>query len=257
MRRTILAAPGTFLLGLLACSTGPSDTGRVTFQLSTGAAVTGGGSGPQGSVSVTSGADVITVTRVRLVARKIDFEQAAGSCTPPAPSSGSESEAEHSDPMDPECPELRLGPMLLDPPVSDGAESSFSVDLPAGTYREVEMQIHKPADANGDAVFLAAHPEFAGASIIVDGTWNGAPFSFSTALTTRIEVEFDAPIEVTAGGTTNVTLQMDVRGWFLAGGSGPLLNPLLLTQQARATVEQNIRTSFHAFRDQNCDGQRD
>ena len=50
---------------------------------------------------------------------------------------------------------------------------------------------------------------------------------------------------------------LDVNGWFLNQGGAALLSPLALTQQTRSQVEQNIRLSFHAFRDQNHDGGED
>ena len=189
--------------------------------------------------------------------RDSGFERAEGSCPTPLPSDGTEGEGDDDSQDHEGCPELRLGPLLLDPPLSDGAETTFSVDLPPGRYEEVELKIHKPTGSSDDAAFLAVHPDFLGVSIKVTGTFNGAPFTFTTDVSSKVEVEFDDPIEVVVDETTNVTLLMDVRGWFLAAGGASLINPSGLTPVGQARIDQNIRASFRAFRDDDCDGHAD
>jgi hypothetical protein len=232
----------------LACSdnpAGPEGQGTVVFQLATTG--TGATAAPTLAVSVTRGSDVIVISDVQLVARKIKLEREDGSC-PPDLEVDPEEEAE--------CPSLKLGPLLLDPPVDEGADATFTVNVPAGVYDELTLQIHKPAGSN-DAAFIAANPDFDGVSIRVNGTWNGTPFTFTTDLTQVVEVEFENPVEVVADGETSLTLLLDVRGWFLDQGGGSLLNPLSLSQQARSRIEQNIRQSFHAFEDDDQDGEED
>ena len=238
-------------------ATAPQGTGRLVFQLSTSPLGTPGGSPSFADVTVSRGTDVIVISRVQLVARKLKLERLNGTCPTPV-LSAAESGGSDADSGDtPECPNLRLGPLLLDPPLTSGAQTSFSVDLPPGIYHELEMQIHKPTGSSADAAFLAANPGFAGVSIQVAGTFNSAPFTFTTDLTTEVEVEFAAPIEVKTAGTTSLTLQLDVRGWFLDQGGAALVSPLALTQQRRQRVEQNIRSSFSGFEDENQDGRRD
>lgn len=238
----------------LACSgnpAGPEGQGTVVFQLATTG--TGATTAPSLAVSVTRGNDVIVITHVQLVARKIKLEREDGSC--PA---DIEDDSEDGD----ECPSLKLGPLLLDPPLDvEGADPSFTVDIPAGVYDELTLQIHKPAGSN-DAAFIAANPDFDGVSIRVTGTFktgtlDPVPFTFTTDLTQVIEIELDNPLVVVADGETGLTLLLDVRGWFLDQGGGALLNPLSLSQQARSRIEQNIRQSFHAFEDDDQDGEED
>ncbi len=240
-------------------STLPSNsgtTGRLSFQLST-TPKSVGASVVNADITVLQGTDVLVITDVQLVARKIKLERSQGSCPTPIVTSpdGSGRDADSED--TPECPNLKLGPLLLDPPLTAGVQSTFSVDLPPGSYDKLEMQIHKPTSNSADATFLAANPAFSGVSIKVTGTFNGAPFTFTTDVTAEVETEFVAPVVVTVGGTTSLTLQLDVHGWFLAQGGGALLNPATLSQQNRQQVEQNIRSSFHAFEDENHDGRRD
>ena len=230
----------------LACSdnpSGPEGQGTVAFQLATSG--TGAAAAPSLSISVTLGNDVLVISDVQFVARKIKLEQEDGSC--PA-------DIEDQPDQEEECPTLKLGPLLLDPPVVEGADPIFTVDLPAGVYDELQMQIHKPTGSN-DVAFIAANPDFDGVSIRVNGTWNGTPFTFTTDLTQVVEIDLEDPIEVVADGEVSLTLLLDVRGWFLGQGGASLLNPIAPSQQDRSRIEQNIRQSFHAFQDDDEDGE--
>ena len=243
----ILAAA---LLGCSGDSAGPAGTGRLTLQLS-------GRYSATGAPTFSAGADVIAITAVQIVARKIELERAAGTCpttgTSPAagPQAGDEAGAGDED-----CAEVHLDPMLLDPPVDASAKAVLTVDLPEGSYKEVKVQIHKPTSSGADQAFLAAHPDFANISIKVTGTFNGTPFTFTSAVTSEVEIELPKPVEVVAGTPTAVTVQVDLAKWFAASAGG-LLNPISPTQQLRSQIEQNIRLSFHAFEDRDHDGHED
>ena len=231
-------------------STGPGERGEVVLQLATAGSGAAAAPGVM-AAEITLGGDVLVITDVQLVARKLKLERDDGNCEADqnAESEADDSEAEDED----ECAALHVGPLLLDPPITPGAASAFTVDLPAGTYDAFQMQIHKPT-GSADQAFLTAHPEFANASIIVTGTWNGVPFTFTTALTTVVEVELEEPVEVVADGTTELTLLLDVDSWFLAQGGLSLINPNGLSQQNRSLIEQNIRQSFKVFEDEDSDG---
>lgn len=247
MQRSACLAGTLIAAATLACSDGPAgpdETGTVVFQLATTG--TGATTAPSLAVSVTRGPDVIVITDVQLVARKIKLGQDDGSC--PA---DIEDDAEDGD----ECPPLRLGPLLLDPPVDEGADPTFTVDLPAGTYDELMLQIHKPTSTTEDAAFIGANPEFNGISIRVNGTFNGTPFSFTTDLTQVVRIALSEPVEVVADGAVGLTLLLDVGSWFLDQGGTALLDPAALSQQDRSRIEQNIRQSFHAFEDDDADGE--
>ena len=243
------------LLGCSDSGAGPAGTGRLTFQLanSTGAAA---------APTFAAGADVLTITKVQVVARKIRLERAAGTCpadpivnASPSASGGEggETDQEHHDK---ECADVRLAPMLLEPPVDAAAKAQFSVDLPEGSYQEIKIQIHKPTPSKRDSALLADHPEFQGISIKVAGTFNGAPFTFTTPITAEVEIELPKPVDVVAGTPTAITLQVDLSTWF-NGEGGALLNPIQPTEQIQRRIEQNIRRSFHAFKDHDHDNHPD
>jgi hypothetical protein len=258
-----LAAAAASASLLLGCdSAGPTGTGRVTFQLATAPSASA-------AASYAAGADVLTITSVQVVARKIRLERAEGTCQaedpgadPTAGATGGDERgdgkgrSEGDDGGDHDCPDVRLDPMLLEPPVDGSAVAEFSVDLPEGTYHEVKIQIHKLTPAPADAALLAAHPDFAGISIRVVGTFNGTAFTFTTPITAEVEIELPEPLEVSAETPTAVTLQVDLSTWF-KGPDGGLLNPAAPSQQTRSRIEQNIRQSFHGFEDHDCNNRPD
>jgi hypothetical protein len=252
MRYGFLVLGGLALLAGCSGSTGPAGTGRLTFQLA-------GRSATAAAPSFAVGADVLTITGVQVVARKIRLERGPGNCPADNPATGAQSASggeEHGEHEHDDCPDVRLGPMLLEPPIDAGATAEFSVDLPEGTYEELKIQIHKPSDAGADATFLSEHPEFADISIRVTGTFNGTAFTFVSPLTAEVEIELETPVVVSADAPVAVTLAIDVGSWF-AGSEGGLLNPIDPTQQVRSRIEQNIRRSFHAFEDHDRDGHSD
>lgn len=222
---------------------GPGGVAPVTLQLATASRSAAGT-----PLQFANGADELIVSSVQVVARKLRLGVAAGSC--PA-DEGSSEEGAGSE----ECPMLKAGPLLLEPPVTEGATSAFTADLPAGTYDRLRFQIHKPA-GSADQAFLLENPGFDGVSIRVQGTYNGSEFSFTTPLTIVEEIPLEAPLEVVEGTPTDVTLLLEVAAWFV-DQTGSLLDPSTPTQQARSRIEQNIRRSFKAFRDRNADGVED
>jgi hypothetical protein len=203
-------------------------------------------SGASGAAS--TNVDNLVITRVQFVARKLRLAQAGDDCPQTEDNSTTEGAGE--------CPVMKAGPLLLDPPVTDGAVEAFTADLPAGSYSRVRFQIHKPTGAN-DQAFLQANPTFDGVSIRVEGTFNGTPFAFTSALTVVEEIQLAAPVDVVEGTPVELTVLLDVGDWFTDEAGTGWVDPGNLTQQERSRVEQNIRNSIRAFRDGNQDGTQD
>ena len=132
------------------------------------------------------------------------------------------------------------------------------------SYDRIQLQIHRPTNNNEDADFLAQHPEFEDVSIRVSGAYQQAgnptavPFTYATDLTSVVNVQMGSPIEVAEGATIDVTLNVDLSGWFADREAGRLVDPAqALVQPLESMVEQNIRQSFHVFRDDDRDGAED
>lgn len=208
------------------------------------AASIAGCGGPSLSLSVRAGApstaavaraaltagNGIVLTRVRVVISTVELEKAGTT----------------------EMDEVASGPYLLD---LQGASLDGSLGkvldatVTPGTYSEIKFQVHKPEatehGANADLADMIA----AKASIIADGTIDGAPFSFTSAVTA--EQKFDGNIVLADG--SNLTLNVDAASWFTSGGSR--LDPR--SESNRSQIENNIQNSFQAFKDDNHDGRAD
>jgi hypothetical protein len=157
---------------------------------------------------------------------------------------------DHPEHDDDRCHELDTGAMLVDLPTDNSVVSVLSLQLPAGTYHALEAKIRPVrTDDNGGSAFLSAHPEFANASVRVDGTFDGTPFTYTGSPNASLELSFDPPITVGSTATT-VTVHVSIDRWFM-DRDGNLINPA--TANAGGANEQlvrdNVRRSFHAFED--------
>jgi hypothetical protein len=215
----------------------------------------------------TDGTNTLVFTSVQVVLRKIELERVGhdGACASgtSGESSGHDSTGHDGAGSDSsmgrhDCEELRVGPTLVDVPVAAGAQHTVSVNLDAGTFEKVEFEVHKAQDDSADAAFLAANPTFAGVSILVQGTWNGAAFTFTSDLDAKQEIELSPPLTVTQSGPTDLTLFFDVSSWFTASG-GTLIDPgsAVKGQPNEGIVKDNITRSLRAFRDNDEDGAED
>jgi hypothetical protein len=237
-------ALGALMLAIGGCS--DSDMGDVSMQLATRGPASVATGGP-GQLVVGLGPDEITVDEVALVLRKVRLDG--------APTASCPEDVEG----DSQCAQLHLGPVLFDLPLGEGAEPIFSAAVLVGTYSRIKFQIHRPTNANEDADFVADHPEFENISIRVLGSYNGTPFTFASDLTEVEDVVFAEPVEVAVDGEVQVTLHVDVAGWFASEDGTGLVNPSEANDGGpfESLVERQIRESFRAFRDGDLDGAAD
>jgi hypothetical protein len=278
MQKTPRLAAFAALAGLLAaCSDGsaPNARSQVTFNLSTSSATA-----PalvQGDTIATA-TDTLALDSVQLVLRDIKFKRvnedlcdgesegggdaAASGQVRPASLHDDGGENDGDDGHADACESFNAGPFLLDVPLGTGVEKAFSVAVDTGTFDQVRFKIHKPEEDGGDpkdVAFLTNHPEFDKVSIRVVGSFNGTPFVFTTDLNAQQRLALVPPL-VVADSTQNVdvTIKVDVSGWF-SNGSGGLVDPASASKGGENAnlVKDNIRDSFHAFRDDNRDGEDD
>ena len=246
-------------LASCADSTGPGASGRqpvtVSFTTSTSSASKSSAdlAGTSRSITATSGADVLIITKAQVVFANLELQRAGGSCA-----STADAGDEH-DGNDHDCAELELAPSLVDLPVTGGVATALNVTVPAGTYSQLEAKIRpvKAKKGAGSAAFLTAHPELADVSVRVEGTFNGKPFTYLGAPRAELEIAFEPPVTVADKGT-NITIGVDLATWFKTA-SGAVIDPA--TANAGGTnsllVAANIKQSFHAFHDDDRDGRDD
>lgn len=276
MRTLVLS---TAVLALTACGsgTGPESGSRVGlgFQLartSTASAMLASGSASldgtpytgvpptvaftADGLRITRDADVIVITKAQLVVRDVKLKSAVAACLDDD-DDGSAIRLGGS-PDDDDCPEFRVGPFLVDLPVTGAAGARLSVPVPPGTYSSVRLRLHKVTSSDGaDAAFRQANPDFRDISVRLQGTYNGTPFIFVNDVNAKLDVPLSAPFVVGSGGD-EVTVLIDLSTWFLRPQGGLYAPALANTPgSVRSSVQNNIKNAFRAFRDRNRDGRED
>jgi len=199
-------------------------------------------------VTQSDGSSTLRITRAAVVLRRIELKRQFGAG---CPESGQLAE---------DCHEFEAGPFLLELPMSGGLSSVVTIDVPPGTYDEVEFDIHKPGHSDpDDEAFIARHPDFAYVSIRVEGTFDGQPFVFIQDLGESQEADLSPTLVVdgTAPMTTNLTLEIDLAQWFW--DDDRLVDPRSANRDGpnEKLVEDNIEESIEAFEDRDRDGRRD
>ena len=151
---------------------------------------------------------------------------------------------------DDRCQALESGPALVELPVDNSVISLVTLQLPAGTYRALEAKIRPVLSTDsGGAAFLAANPQFAHASVRVEGTFDGTRFVYAGAASASLELAFDPPVTIGTTATT-LTVHVSIDRWF-SDGSGTLIDPATANSGGanEQRVSDNVRRSFHAFED--------
>jgi hypothetical protein len=192
--------------------------------------------------TITSGTDTLIITSAQIVLREIELKRE------------NDDLCETGTNDDDGCEEFETGPMLVDLPLNGAVETAITIEANPGTYDRIDFEVHK-TEGSGDAALIADHPEFDGLSIRVEGTWNGTPFVYTSDLDVEQENVLPAPLVVTETSGTNVTLQVDISTWF-RNQSGVLVDPATGNPggQNESIIKENIKASFHAYEDEDRDG---
>lgn len=251
MYRYIRIIPVFAAIALAACSdsTG-SNANRVTLAFSTASGATARlatASGFNAALSGSSGAHTLVITRAQLVVSELQLKGSSADCADTPGASGGD-----------DCEELELRPVLVDLPVVPGTSSAVVTVMPAGTYTAMEMKVDAVYEGEDDfAAFLAAHPGWDGVSVRIEGTYDGQPFVFTSAVEAELHMTFASPVVVDANGA-GITVDVDVLGWF-RDDAGNYVNPTTANAggENQSLVQENIKSSFHAFEDDDRDGIED
>ena len=235
---------------------GGSAGGSVALSLTIGSQASGSAFVSPGSqramgVVFSDGANTVDISRVALVLREVELElQNDNSCDDTLP------EAEDL------CEKFEVGPILLELPLDGSVNQVLAIgNIPAGTYDEVEFNIHRPSRGSvEDNPFIAANPDFEDVSIRVEGQFNGVAFTYTTDLMDNQRLGLVPALVITDGVTTstNVTLKTDLSTWFEAA-DGSLIDPATANEGGpnESWVDNQIKASIDAFEDRNRDGTED
>lgn len=152
---------------------------------------------------------------------------------------------------------IKIGPFVVDVSMDNRVTKLALNNVPAGTYNEVHIKIHKhtPGETVVDPDFGTDGPGYSG---IIVGSYNGNNFIYRSAITVSREIDIDPNIVVATTGSTiptNITIVIDPALWF-KDDNGNTLNPM--DEANRHKIDDNIKDSFRqAFRDDDCDGHPD
>lgn len=232
---------GIAMLGVACSDSGPNNRPITLSFSSQGGVTTAADRAPTFDITVTIGSNTVIVTKAQVVIRKMELTQSSATTCP-------DDDQEHAD-----CNEVKLGPTLVDIPLTATASTAITTAVPQGTYNKVEFQIHRPTNNNTDAQFVATNPNFANASIRLEGTFNGSPFVFTSAISQSMELNFATPVVIDADNK-NITIAVDLSSWFKVNGQ--VINPSTANpgQPNESAVSQNIKASLHAFEDDDKNG---
>jgi hypothetical protein len=165
------------------------------------------------------------------------------------------------------CERFRTGPVLVDLPLDSRVVTPFTAAITPGTYDGLRLRIQEPEDRTGErAAFRAEHPDWPRkATVRVTGSFDAGsgavPFDIFLPVSVRVERDLVPPLVVDAAtdpGALNVTVAVDVSGWFLSRDGRPI-DPTAAAGDDRLlkTVADNVERSFRALRDDDRDGHDD
>lgn len=239
------ASPLLFAALAAACgdSTGPSRS-AMSLSFSTRAPAVSQAAGSLASsadVTVSGGGNTLVITKAQIVLEQIELKRSASVSCPDSAS------------RDDDCEELQFGPVLVDLPLTSNVSAPLTVSVPAGTYREIELEVHRVGTDARDAAFRTANPAFSDISIRLEGTFNGTPFVYTSRLDAELEMELEPPVVVDEAGG-NITVQIDISSWFRTGAD--VIDPRTANEGGvnEGIVKEQIKRSFHAVEDDDRDG---
>jgi hypothetical protein len=258
----LLAAAIVAGAGVFASCSSSGKSGTVALNAGTGPAVAATSDGGVAPVDLGNG---ISLDRVRIVVRKLELELAGASGDAGGHRDGVDDDLMHGDAgasddggvADDEGDdegEVVRGPFLIDlsgAPLAGGIHQAFDTQVPVGIYDRVCFEVNtvsKPMASQDPGI---AGMQTLHASIAIDGAIDANTFEF----TTPFAVAQCRKGSFTVGtGTTNLTFDVNYRGWF-TGRDGGRLDPRV--ESDRGQILQNIRCSIRIFRDDDMDGHPD
>ncbi|KAA3612671.1 MAG: hypothetical protein DWQ05_18660 [Calditrichaeota bacterium] len=186
------------------------------------------------STSLKKMATAIMITSARVVIEEIEFESST------------------EDRLDFELEE----PFVQDLVAGSNLHEVTTVQVPFGTYRELEIKIDELDEEK--SIAYAQNPELQNLSIRVEGFLNddtNNTFVFTSDLSEEQEKEFYPPLVIDeTNPSVNVVLAIDMGMWFVDSNNG-LLDPTL--EENKSRIESNIKASINVFEDEDDDGERD
>lgn len=191
-------------------------------------------------INRSAGADALVVSSVSLTLQDVDLERTEQSidCSE-APDS-----EEHQD-----CSDWEAGPFRIDLNLDPNATGhAITLNAAAGTYDSISFDISVPDGGDPEELaYLEKHPDLAGSSVLVKGTFNGAAFVYKTDVRGDQEVAITPALNVTTGSEVplNLDVAFDVGRWF-DRADGTLIDPRNPNAEDAEQIRANIRRSIES-----------
>ncbi|TVR35436.1 MAG: hypothetical protein EA390_01750, partial [Balneolaceae bacterium] len=134
---------------------------------------------------------------------------------------------------------------ILNVPIDGTPFQITHVQIPAGFYDEMELDIAKPGNSVtiDDPDFMDGSNRY---SLVVNGVFNGVNFTFQSVEDFQIDIDFRPHLEIRSGQTAVIAITIDFEEWF-KGEDGEILDPGDLRNKEQ--INKNIEDSFSDFED--------
>lgn len=125
--------------------------------------------------------------------------------------------------------------------------------LDADIYDEMRFELGLVQAS--DTAAVDSFPELEGSSMLIEGSFNGEPFTVTSTLETSVTLTLSPNLDVADSPTAaNLTLAGAVTRWFI-GSDNTFMDP---TSSANAAaIAENVAGGFTAFPDLDADGEPD
>jgi hypothetical protein len=227
-----------FVIFMSGCSssTEPSNTGSINLTSKYQTTVLA-------KDAMIAGIDSIKITKVTYLLREIKFK----------------TQQDSTDSM------FKSTPLILELNLTGAVQNIQGITVPFGTYNRLEFDIHKAEAADTTSMSadqkIKARQFFSGVnrySIIIEGKkYTGGvatDFVYKSSINVKQKIDLPTSLVVNATNTDfNVTMLISSFGWFRNGNN--LLDPLLSNDFT--SIDNNLRASVRAYKDNNKDGVAD
>lgn len=196
--------------------------------------------------TVSDGINNLVITSVKMTLEDIDLERDAS-----APSC-----EDNPDPNNIECADFIDGPALVNLDLTGRNATTLVMDVQPGVFEHISFDISVPDGGDQHQLdYFARHPEMKDVSVLVEGSFNGTPFVFRTAVRGDQELALSPALVIEAPESSGIAsfdlnLYCDLSDWF-KDSSGNLVDPTAICElgkscSVRTIVEDNIRRSIES-----------
>lgn len=125
--------------------------------------------------------------------------------------------------------------------------------LDADIYDEMRFELGLVQAS--DTAAVDSFPELEGSSMLIEGSFNGEPFTVTSTLETPVTLTLSSNLDVSTSPTSaNLTVAGAVTRWFI-GSDNTFMDPTSSTNAA--AIAENVAGGFTAFPDLDADGEPD